>query len=96
MVGEKQLFFKQNIMNLEDIINELVEKIKELPDGTETSISRLLTDNNHTGLETKDLFFIDSEVRKRVELENVWLDTSGVKELMIGMPFSAFFIKRSK
>ena len=84
-------------MEINKIVSMVIDKIKELPEGTETSISciisKIFMDNK---LSTNDLFKINRDVINKVELENIVLDYSKYNNQEVGLPFNIPFIKKLK
>jgi len=75
------------------IADDLVQKIKDMEIGTETTIAYLLGDliSDYT---TKELFEITNEVIEMCKSENIILDYSKYEEMDVGLPFNIPFIKR--
>lgn len=75
------------------IVDDLVQKIKDMEIGTETTIAYLLGDliSDYT---TKELFEITNEVIEICKSENIILDYSKYKNMDVGLPFNIPFIKR--
>jgi hypothetical protein len=97
-------------MEIDNIVNKIIAKIKTLPDGTETSISQLMYDlliiksydrskNVYIGdnfeIITKDMFLINKEVIERAENEGIFLDFSKYVGKMVGLLFNISFVKRT-
>lgn len=82
---------------VEELVNEIFEEIKRLPDGTEISTAQIL-DKLYPDIElsTEDLFKIEKEVRKKSELEGIILDKSKYDGAFVGLPFNIPFIKNTK
>lgn len=81
-------------MELEQIVNLLVEKIKTLPDGTRTYLYDLIP--NSFDLTTEELFAIHNELVNIIKLENIELDYSEFKDQIIGLPFNIPFVVKIK
>lgn len=97
-------------MEIDNIVNKIIAKIKMLPDGTEISTSQLMHDlsiinkydrdravyiGDDFELTVKDMFLINDEVVKKVVNEKVIMDFSKYKDQMVGLPFNIPFIKKS-
>lgn len=94
--------------DIDVIVNRLVEEIKSLPDGTETSISSLLAtiyggiprhgaDNMYIefDLSDKELFEINKKVSEKAAAVGLYLDFSKYEDQKVGFPFNIPFVKRT-
>ena len=70
-----------------------MKKIIDLPEGTETTVSKLLGDTTNTY--TKFMFEINKIVTKVCEKINIKLDKSNYKNAVIGLPHNIPFKKIS-
>ena len=89
-----------------EIVNKIIEKIKLLPNNTETSISSLLAEMfqsrykqgiyNFDNLEltNRDMFDINEAVIEKVNEENIELDYSKFEGQDVGLPFNILFVKK--
>ncbi|MBE6153510.1 MAG: hypothetical protein E7166_04730 [Firmicutes bacterium] len=93
--GYNRIIEKYHIQNYKDlfIADDLVQKIKDMESGTETTIAFLLDDliNDYT---TKELFEITNEVIEMCKSENIILDFSKYEVMDVGLPFNVPFIKK--
>lgn len=81
-------------MDIEEIINILIKKIIELPEGTETTTFKLLQDSNIPYNKAK-IFEIHSKLRKKAQEYNILLDSSSYDGRAVGLPHNLPFIKKS-
>lgn len=81
-------------MDLETIIENLTNKIKELEPNTETSIPSLLGKDVITNYSSNDLFDIYIGVINKCKEENIDLDFSKYKGQIVGLPYNIPFIKK--
>ncbi len=77
-----------NDINL--IANKVVNRIQELPIGTEFSISELLEDYK---CESKELFNITFEILKKLEELNIALGNSYGENAILGLPYNIKYVK---
>lgn len=73
-------------------VYKVVRKICDLPEGEETTISKLLGDSNYT---SKQLFDIHSCVNKVCEKLNIKLDFSSNHNKVGGLPYNLPFKKEN-
>ena len=82
----------------DDMISEMVEKLRELPDGTEVSVYELIErcgyDAQH--MEFHELFDVDCDFRKAAGKAHIQLDSYKYAGIPIGLPYSIPFIVRKK
>lgn len=81
-------------MDIEEIINILIKKIIELPEGTETTTFKLLQDSN-VPYNKENLFEIHNKLRKKAQEHNILLDSSVYDGRAVGLPHNIPFIKKS-
>jgi len=80
-------------MTKEEVINKLHEKIKELPDGTETCISQLLYEMfPNQEFKTGDLFDIEIAIHEKANNEGIIFDKSKYAGQKVGLPFNISFV----
>lgn len=79
--------------NIEEIVENLFQKIKKLPSGYETSVSELLGKNNIKKLSVQDLFNINEQLLEKCEKENIKLIFNMYSDIFVGLPFYVPFIK---
>lgn len=78
---------------MEETVQNIVNKIKELPAGTETSIGMLLSDSNiKYSLEQEMQICMD--VIAKCKNENIILDFSKYADQKVGLPQNIPFIKK--
>lgn len=75
--------------NLDNIVNEAVEKIKEMPNGTIFTIYKLL---NEYG--SKDLFDITFKILEKVKELNITLESVHGEDAIVGLPYNIEYVKR--
>ena len=76
----------------EEITKKLIEIIKEMPDESWTSTSRLLKEAGiETDERTDDLLEIHYDLFSAAEEENIYLDMSSHEGLDEGMPYNLEF-----
>ena len=79
--------------NVEEIVEKLFLKLKELPSGYETSTSELLGKDSLENFSTKDLFDINKQLIEKCEKENIKLNFDKYSGAVVGLPFNIPFIK---
>ena len=84
-----------NDVTLNEIVYNVVKKIIDLPDGSETSISKLV-DNEETFHNIELMFKISEMVYSVCEKINIILDKSKYEGMYLGLPFNIQFVKVSK
>lgn len=84
VIGNNDPFWNEPVYNI-------VKKIIDLPEGTETTISKLLGDTSNSY--NKFMFDIDKTVTKVCEKINIKLDRSKYKGAVVGLPFNIPFKK---
>ncbi len=77
-----------------NIVNDIIKKIKELPVNTETSISQLIGPNALRDYSSQELVNITDEVLDKCKEENIELDFSKYANQKIGLLFNIPFIKK--
>ena len=75
-------------------VYNVVKKIIDLPDNSESSIATLVDDENQKN--TKFMFEIDKCVTEVCKKINIILDKSKCNGQFIGLPFAIPFIKKRK
>lgn len=84
-------------MDITKLINDVYEEVKNLSEGDESSTARILAAlYPNLKVSDKDLFKIETEVRKKAESDGIILDKSGDDGIYIGLPFNIPFVKRVK
>ena len=83
-------------MNVKNVAEQLLEKVRELPDGTDTTTSRLLTDCGYDldQLPVNFLFAVHYELYKSAEKAGILLDMSAHEGKVEGLPFNLDFVIR--
>ena len=84
---------KNNKKDFDRLIDELLSKIKNLPSGTETSISSLLGNNSLNEYNEEELNRITSCIWERCETENILLDFPN-DNVKTGLIYNITFIKK--
>ena len=79
--------------NVEEIVEKLFLKLKELPSGYETSTSELLGKDSLENFSTKDLFDINKQLIEKCKKENIKLNFDKYSDAVVGLPFNIPFIK---
>ncbi len=90
------------MFSVSEIIDEVVLKLKSLPEGTEASTSDLIylvcdcneEISNAVDMSLDDLFMIDEQVRKKAIMQGIYLDGSILQDAMGALPFDKRFIIR--
>ena len=83
--------------NMNEVITTILEEVKKLPDGTETSTFQLLQKLfPDLDISTKDLFEIEKMVIEYAEADGIILDKSKYDGATVGLPFHIAFVKRMK
>ena len=72
-------------------VYKVIKGIIDLPEGNETTISKLLDDSNYT---SKQLFDIFKSVQEICQKLNIKLDFSNNKGKVVGLPYNMSFIKK--
>ena len=80
-------------MELENIVNNLIAKLKELPDRTEISVWGLLKTIDDKKYTTKELMEIYGAFTKKCEKQKIDLYYPYAGQV-VGHPFNAPFVKR--
>jgi len=80
---------------MEKIINRLVAKVKQLPNGTETNLPELLN-NDLDKYSIEDLFKIQQSFYKKCMSENIILDYSKHNNELTGLQFYNTFKKKER
>lgn len=81
--------------DIDKIVNNIFNEIKELSDETEISISELIKKLNLSlDFSTEDMFEIEKKVREKAETEGIILDKSKYDGTVVGLPFNIPFVKR--
>lgn len=80
--------------NIEETVNKLLNILKGMPSGTETSVTKLLGKGTFYKYTTKQLFEITKQLIKKCEEERIILDYSKYEDTAVGLPFNIDFIKR--
>lgn len=86
VIGNNDPFWNVPIYNI-------VKKIIDLPEGTETTISKLLDDT--TNSYNKFMFEINKIVTEVCKKINIQLDKSNYKNAVVGLPYNIPFVKKS-
>lgn len=86
IIGNNDPFWNEPVYNI-------VKKIIDLPEGTETTVSKLLGDTTNTY--TKFMFEINKFVTKVCEKINIKLDKSNYENAVMGLPHNIPFKKIS-
>lgn len=84
VIGNNDPFLNEPVYNI-------VKKIINLPEGAETTISKLLGDTSNSY--DKFMFDIEDSVTKVCEKINIKLDKSKYKGAIVGLPFCIPFEK---
>ncbi len=74
---------------LEDIVNETVERIIEMPNGTIFTFYKLLK-----SYEQKDLFDITFKILEKLKKYNIILECAHEKDFIEGLPYNIEYIKK--
>ena len=77
--------------DIQDTVNELVEKIISLPKGTEISIGKLLG-NDYVHFNTNELFQINKDVLSICREKGIVFNFDKYKDQVVGLPFNIPFI----
>ena len=79
---------------IKELAKELVEVLKKMPDGTETSSGRLLFENGYEPdkMDLGDLFVFDRELRRAAKANKLILDSSMYDGMDVGLPFNIEFV----
>ena len=78
---------------VKSIVDKLITRIKELPDGTRTSTSRLMDDIGYCfGEYDKEMFDIHFLLLETAEAENIFLDNSSHYGKYEGLPFNLDYL----
>ena len=85
-IGNNDPYWNEPVFNV-------VKKIIDLPENTESTISKLVDSDNKTN--SKFMFEIYKSVREVCKKINITLDTSKHKGQFIGLPFNISFIKKT-
>jgi len=72
---------------------EVVKKIIEMPNGTESSVSQLLGTSQYS---SEQLFDIHNSVNEVCKKLNIGIDYSEYKDKIVGLPFNIPFVKKEK
>lgn len=72
---------------------EVVKKIIEMPNGTESSVSELLGTSQYS---SEQLFDIHNSVNEVCKKLNIGIDYSEYKDKIVGLPFNIPFVKKEK
>lgn len=72
---------------------EVVKKIIEMPNGTESSVSKLLGTSQYS---SEQLFDIHNSVNEVCKKLNIGIDYSEYKDKIVGLPFNIPFVKKEK
>ena len=82
------------------MINDLIEKLRELPDGTETTVYQLVEQCGYDAktLERNDeLFTVTDDLCKAARKAHIKLDWSAYKDMVVGLPYNVpFIVKNSR
>lgn len=79
----------------DELVIVLVEKIKNMKSGTETSISKLIGYNSLQKYESEEIFEIYKIVIEKCEKDNIVLNFEKYKDKTVGLPFNIPFIKKA-
>lgn len=77
-------------MKNERLVNEVVNKIKEMPENTEFCISELLKDYE---CDNKQLLEISSDILKKVKELNLNIKSKYGENAIVGLPYNIKYVK---
>lgn len=83
---------------INDIVETLIEELRELPDGTETTIGQLVTKcgYNMRQLELDDqMLAIYGDLLKAARKAHITLDWSAYKNMVVGLPYNIPFVVKN-
>lgn len=79
--------------DIEEIVENLFLKLKELPSGFEISTSQLIGKDSLKNFSDKELFDIHYKLIEKCKNENVKLNFDRYSGAIVGLPFVVQFIK---
>ncbi len=78
--------------SVKTVVAQLISRIREMPDGAQTSTARLIDDIGYRfGGRDFRLFEIHAALFKAAEAENIYLDMSSHEGLVEGLPYDLVF-----
>lgn len=67
-------------MELDNLIEKLVKRIKELPDYTKTTLIQLMDEEEHLNFNMEEIFSVYTKIKNICENEDVWLISNSTRE----------------
>lgn len=67
-------------MELDNLIEKLVKRIKELPDYTKTTLIQLMDEEEHLNFNMEEIFSVYTKIKNICESEDVWLISNSTRE----------------
>ncbi len=93
----------------QSVVDVIVAKLKELPEGTETSTSQVVEmiygkmdftereyDYGAVAFSFEEYFEVDSQVRKQAKKAGLFLDGSPREDTVMGLPFHCPYLVKRK
>ena len=80
------------------MINDIIEELREMPDGTETTVYRLVEQCGYDAKELElndEMFTVYSDLCKAARKAHIKLDWSAYKDMVVGLPYNIPFVVRN-